>query len=329
MPPLRKPRPQADRSGSPAESFSDTFARRPATPRRGLVPGLRVWGTVGGAAALTAVAVLAVPLLGRVDLFPDRAPTSAAAVAAAGQPSVKGDASGPASPAVTASRRPAGQPARNAPGGSGGSGGGVAGAGGGVPGSQTGGGQSVGGGVGGVGGVGGAGGGAGGSGSGSGTKSGGTKPNSPSKPSTSKPSSGGSGGSAVSIPGSLLIGSASHRCVDVIGGGDGVGRDGAKLDIWDCSGRANQKWEFKSDGTVRSLGLCMDLAWGNTGNGTAIQIAKCSGSRAQLFYLSSAGDLVSSQADKCVDVKDNGTGNGTRLQLWTCGGTANQKWRKG
>lgn len=73
----------------------------------------------------------------------------------------------------------------------------------------------------------------------------------------------------------------------------------------------------------------MDLAWANTANGTAIQVAKCSGNRAQLFYLSAQGDLVSALADKCVDVTDNGTANGTKLQLWTCSGTPNQKWHKG
>ncbi|MFD8811708.1 ricin-type beta-trefoil lectin domain protein [Streptomyces sp. NPDC059627] len=122
-----------------------------------------------------------------------------------------------------------------------------------------------------------------------------------------------------------LIGTGSGRCVDVTN----AGGDGTRLEILDCSGTAKQKWVFQSDGTIRSLGLCMDLAWGNTANGTAIQVAKCSGNRAQLFYLSAQGDLVSSLADKCVDVTDNGTANGTKLQLWTCAGTPNQKWHKG
>lgn len=78
---------------------------------------------------------------------------------------------------------------------------------------------------------------------------------------------------------------------------------------------------------MRSLGLCMDVAWGSRDDGAVIQVARCSGNPAQQFVLSTAGDLVNPQADKCVDVKDNGTGNGARLQLWTCAGTPNQKWR--
>ncbi|MBK3631280.1 RICIN domain-containing protein, partial [Streptomyces sp. MBT49] len=93
------------------------------------------------------------------------------------------------------------------------------------------------------------------------------------------------------------------------------------------AGSANQKWVFKSDGTVRSLGLCMDVAWGSKEDGAVIQVANCSGNPAQQWVLSQYGDLVNPQADKCIDAKDNGTGNGTKLQLWTCSGTSGQKWR--
>ncbi|MFJ4617643.1 ricin-type beta-trefoil lectin domain protein [Streptomyces sp. NPDC088812] len=145
-------------------------------------------------------------------------------------------------------------------------------------------------------------------------------------------SSSGGGGSdtestAEAVPGTQIIGQASDRCIDVTDSQDGVGRDGTPLQIYDCAGTANQKWDFRGDGTVRSLGMCMDVAWGSSEDGAVIQLARCSGNPAQQFVLSQAGDLVNPQADKCVDVKDNGTGNNAKLQLWTCAGTANQKWR--
>ncbi|MFD5266561.1 ricin-type beta-trefoil lectin domain protein [Streptomyces sp. NPDC058335] len=152
--------------------------------------------------------------------------------------------------------------------------------------------------------------GSGGSGSG-GTTGGGTAPKASPKP----------------VPGQLIIGQASDRCIDVTGSRDGKGRDGTPLQIYDCSGTANQKWVFNGDGTVRSLGMCMDVAWGSREDGAVIQLARCSGNPAQQFVLSTAGDLVNPQADKCVDVKDGGTGNESKLQLWTCSGTPNQKWR--
>jgi hypothetical protein len=127
--------------------------------------------------------------------------------------------------------------------------------------------------------------------------------------------------------GQEIIGKGSNRCVDVPNSEDGKGRDGTQLQLWDCAAGANQKWDFRGDGTVRSLGMCMDVAWGSKDDGAHIQLARCSGNPAQQFVLSTAGDLVNPQADKCVDAVDNGTANGTKLQLWSCAGTPNQKWR--
>jgi hypothetical protein len=148
-----------------------------------------------------------------------------------------------------------------------------------------------------------------------------------------KGSSGGgekkSGGGAVatrtviSAPGITLYSHASNRCIEVVGH---RGADGSPLQIWDCGKKDWQKWDFRSDGTIHSMGLCMDVAWGSRDNGAVIQLAVCSGNPAQQFRLSGAGDLVNPQANKCVDVKDQATGNGTRLQLWDCNGQDNQKW---
>ncbi|MEU0344974.1 RICIN domain-containing protein, partial [Streptomyces bobili] len=157
--------------------------------------------------------------------------------------------------------------------------------------------------------------------------------------STGSSGSGGSGGGGTTggdtepeadpkpVPGQLIVGQASDRCVDVTDSQDGKGRDGTPLQIFDCSGTANQKWVFNGDGTVRSLGMCMDVAWTSREDGAVIQLARCSGNPAQQFVMSTAGDLVNPQADKCVDVKDSATGNESKLQLWTCSGTPNQKWR--
>ncbi|WP_079102815.1 ricin-type beta-trefoil lectin domain protein [Streptomyces sp. TP-A0356] len=153
----------------------------------------------------------------------------------------------------------------------------------------------------------------------SGSSGGGGKTSSGSKPTPKN--------STPAAVGQLIIGQASNRCVDVTDAQNGKGKDGTRLQLWDCAGSANQKWDFRGDGTVRSLGMCMDVAWGSRDDGAAIQLARCSGNPAQQFVLSTAGDLVNPQADKCVDAVNNGTGNGTKLQLWTCSGTANQKWR--
>jgi hypothetical protein len=127
----------------------------------------------------------------------------------------------------------------------------------------------------------------------------------------------------ISAPGTTIYGHASNKCIEMVGH---KGADGSPLQINSCTGKNWQKWDFRSDGTIRSMGLCMDVAWGSSANGAVIQIAVCSGNPAQQFRLNSSNDLVNPQANKCVDVKDQGTANGTRLQLWDCNGQDNQKW---
>jgi len=124
-------------------------------------------------------------------------------------------------------------------------------------------------------------------------------------------------------PGTTIYGHASNRCIEVAGH---KWRDGAPLQIADCTGKNWQKWDFRPDGTIRSLGLCMDATWGGTANGTVVQVAVCSGNPAQQFILAGPRDLVNVQANKCVDVVDEKTGNGAKLQLWECSGRDNQKW---
>ncbi|WP_329241796.1 RICIN domain-containing protein [Streptomyces sp. NBC_01478] len=126
--------------------------------------------------------------------------------------------------------------------------------------------------------------------------------------------------------GVLIRGNASGRCVDVTGGSSA---DNTRLQIWDCTGAARQKWTFTSDGTVRALGKCMDVDGGSRTDGAWIKLVACNGTGAQQFRLNAAHDLVNVQADKCVDVTDAGTGNGTVLQLWSCTGGGNQKWSSG
>ncbi|MDX3076791.1 ricin-type beta-trefoil lectin domain protein [Streptomyces sp. NPDC088354] len=305
-----------------AARFTESFARRPTLPRRGLLPGARVWATTVGVVALAVAGVLIVPLLARIDLFSESPATSVRTVAGA-TPDAAATAPGSPVPSARAGRQPAGQLPRSAAAGTVGGGSGGSGSGGvGLPAAGTGGGTGTGTGTSGAQ-------------SGTGTKeqpsgtvhSGGTKTTASATPGGS--SGGGSGGGTGTVPGTALVGNASQRCIDVTDANDGKGKDGTPLQIWNCNGRANQKWEFASDGTLRALGLCMDVAWGSHENGAVIQLANCHDSGAQQFRLSAAGDLVNPQADKCVDVVDEGTGAGTRLQLWTCNGQSNQKWHKG
>ncbi|MFE2422663.1 ricin-type beta-trefoil lectin domain protein [Streptomyces hokutonensis] len=131
---------------------------------------------------------------------------------------------------------------------------------------------------------------------------------------------------AAAAPGDEIVGYGSSKCIEVSAHS---GVDGSPLRLWGCAAKAWQKWVFKSDGSVRSMGLCLDIANASKSDGAAIQLATCNGGWAQRFNLNSSHDLVNTVIGKCVDAKDQGTGNGTRLQLWSCGGTSNQKWHLG
>ncbi|HWM35512.1 MAG TPA: ricin-type beta-trefoil lectin domain protein [Streptomyces sp.] len=137
------------------------------------------------------------------------------------------------------------------------------------------------------------------------------------------PPPGGSGGGNGSDGTVRIWNHNSDQCIAVPGG---EGSDGTPLQIRTCSGAGSQQWEFASDGTVRALGLCMDVADASSANGTVIQLAVCSGNPAQQFRLSDGSDLVNPQADKCVAVRDGNVQSGTPLQLWDCSGDDSQKW---
>ena len=128
------------------------------------------------------------------------------------------------------------------------------------------------------------------------------------------------------VAGDEIVGYESSKCIEVSAH---AGVDGSPLRLAGCGSQAWQKWVFKSDGSVRSMGMCLDIANASQSNGAAIQLATCNGGWAQRFRLNDAHDLVNTKIGKCVDAKDSGTATGTRLQLWDCAGTSNQKWHLG
>ncbi|MEV7320204.1 ricin-type beta-trefoil lectin domain protein [Streptomyces sp. NPDC093970] len=122
--------------------------------------------------------------------------------------------------------------------------------------------------------------------------------------------------------GRTVVSFAAAQCIT------GSGKDGRQLEISPCSATsAPQHWEIRSDGTIRTMGLCMDAAGAGTYNGTVIQVAYCNGGEAQHFVLNSSYDLVNVNAHKCVALEGAGTGSGTGLELRDCNGKGYEKWR--
>jgi hypothetical protein len=122
-------------------------------------------------------------------------------------------------------------------------------------------------------------------------------------------------------PGRALVGRGSGKCLSSTRASDGT-----QLQIWSCDGSMPQQWTFEADGTIRSVGLCMDAADAGTADGTRVQVAVCSGNPAQQFRLQANGDLLSIYANRCVDVFQQAVADGSLVVLWHCVGLTNQKW---
>lgn len=94
-----------------------------------------------------------------------------------------------------------------------------------------------------------------------------------------------------------------------------------------------KNWDFVYMGTssrgngniVGKGGKCLEVAGGNTANGTAIQLGDCASVAAQnwTFQNNKLGVL-----GKCLDLVTGGTANGTLAHLWDCHSGASQTWQR-
>ncbi|MCX3058288.1 non-reducing end alpha-L-arabinofuranosidase family hydrolase [Streptomyces beihaiensis] len=121
-----------------------------------------------------------------------------------------------------------------------------------------------------------------------------------------------------------LRGAGSGRCLDVPNASQ---TDGTYLQIWDCSGNANQQWTSTDSGQLTVYGnKCLDVPGHATTAGTRVQIWTCSGGANQQWRVNSDGTIVGVESGLCLDVTGAGTANGTAVEIWTCNGGSNQKW---
>ncbi|MGW0435146.1 ricin-type beta-trefoil lectin domain protein [Micromonospora sp. NPDC003197] len=98
-------------------------------------------------------------------------------------------------------------------------------------------------------------------------------------------------------PGFALVNDEYHGCVSAV-----RAQDGTHLRVMKCDGSSVQRWETRSDGTIRSVGLCMDVANASTDSWTPVQVAWCSGNPAQQFRINSKKQVYSPFANKCLNV---------------------------
>ncbi|GIG69224.1 endo-1,4-beta-xylanase [Phytomonospora endophytica] len=127
-----------------------------------------------------------------------------------------------------------------------------------------------------------------------------------------------------------LRGVGSARCLDVPNSST---TPGTRVQIWDCSGAANQQWTYTSAGELSvytgDTRRCLDASGGGTANGTAVIVWNCHGGANQKWTLNTNGTVTGQTSGLCLDVVGSGTANGAQLQLYGCWGGANQQWSRG
>jgi hypothetical protein len=137
-----------------------------------------------------------------------------------------------------------------------------------------------------------------------------------------------SGGSQPT--GSPLRAVASGRCLDVPNSSTTAG---TQLQIWDCSGGANQAWTHTSSNQLTvysgSSAMCLDASGNGTAAGTKVVTWPCNGQTNQQWNVNGNGTITGVQSGLCLDVTGAATANGTLVELWTCNGGSNQQWSLG
>jgi non-reducing end alpha-L-arabinofuranosidase len=125
------------------------------------------------------------------------------------------------------------------------------------------------------------------------------------------------GGGTIDAPGS--------QCADVAG--DDNGTDGTIVQLWDCQPySADQHWYHNTNGSLETLGRCLDIDGDGTAVGTKVELWDCNGVGGQDWQQQSNGSLLNPQSGLCLDDPNANTTSGTQLQIYTCNGTAAQKF---
>ncbi|WP_353942791.1 RICIN domain-containing protein [Streptomyces sp. HUAS MG91] len=271
----------------PPTRFSQTYTDKPSRVRIGLLPGRRVFVTVGSVAAATAAVLGGAALADGLSSGPDTsrsvpAPPSPSASASqspttAPSPDGSSSASAESKGAEEHKKKPVPTVTVHA----------------GAP--------------------------AGGSGATAGSKDSGSKATAGSKSDSSSSDTTKKAPAQTKLTGPRgPVKGLAGKCVQRMSGG---------LQLRSCDGGADQVWFFASDGTLRNQGACLSTAGNSTKDGSRLVMVRCDTSNVRQWRISPNADVVNVAADKCLDVANAATADGTPLQIAWCSGNPAQKWQ--
>ncbi len=123
-----------------------------------------------------------------------------------------------------------------------------------------------------------------------------------------------------------IIAAPGGKCVDV--SGDDTGGNGTPVQLWDCQPAAvDQHWSIEPDGTLRTLGRCLDINGNATAAFTPVELWDCNGVGGQQWQQQPNGSLRNPQSGRCLDDPAGELNNGTRLQIYDCNNAWPQVFR--
>ncbi|MGW0969546.1 arabinofuranosidase catalytic domain-containing protein [Streptomyces sp. NPDC002516] len=121
------------------------------------------------------------------------------------------------------------------------------------------------------------------------------------------------------------IGGPGGQCVDVAA--DDTGVNGTAVQLWNCQSYAeDQYWTHNANGSLGTIGRCLDIVGNGTANGTDVELWDCNGVGGQKWVQRADGSLFNPQSGRCLDSPNGATANGTRLRIWDCNGSAAQRF---
>jgi hypothetical protein len=119
------------------------------------------------------------------------------------------------------------------------------------------------------------------------------------------------------------VGAPNGKCMDVYGTNNGG--NGTAIDIWNCQREAaDQYWLHNANGSLTTIGRCLDDPSGSTTPGTQVQLYDCNGNVAQVWVQQANGSLLNPHSGLCLTNPATARTNGTRLDIEACTGNASQ-----
>jgi RHS repeat-associated protein len=135
-----------------------------------------------------------------------------------------------------------------------------------------------------------------------------------------------SSATVAGTPGPLVSGVpvSPSICLDDQYGGTSPGN---VIDIYGCNGSASQEWTANADGTLETLGNCLDVSGNGTSWGTSVVLEPCSASTpGEIWHAGADGSWVNPNSGACLDDPGATTTWGTQVHIYGCNGTSAQDW---